>query len=352
MDLIHPHTKNEVAEVVREAGERGHRLLVVGGREHVDKGNPTEVDAELWTTMLGRLVAYEPAEMVVVVEAGMRIGDLNRILAERGQEWPADAPDEATVGGVIAAAANSPRRLRTGPIRDTVLEVEVVTGDGRLVRGGGRTVKNVTGYDLPRLLTGSLGTLGAIVQAALKLRPLPKVRRTVIAHGDGLELGRRLLDAVPLPTAVLAHPDRVELRLEGWCGEVDEQADRARSVTTDLELEDDAPFPATPVTDPGAELVVEAAVSPSRIGQLVQATGLNWRALLGVGLVWVRLGDGNGDLAALRQRTHALGGIAPVIRGPGGLDDLPLPAIEVQRRLKHSFDPNGVLAPGRFWGGL
>ena len=103
---------------------------IVGGRTHADKGNPCEVDEELSTPGLDRVIAYDPAEMLAVVEAGMRLGELRRVLAEGGQEWPADAPDDATVGGTIAVAASSPRRLRMGPFRDTVVEIELVTGTG------------------------------------------------------------------------------------------------------------------------------------------------------------------------------------------------------------------------------
>jgi glycolate oxidase FAD binding subunit len=111
VDLIHPTSKSDVVEAVRDANATERRLLVVGGRRHLDKGNPAEVDAELWTTQLDRLVAYEPAEMIAVVEAGMRVGELERILAEGGQEWPSDAPSDATVGGVWSRAA---RRARDG----------------------------------------------------------------------------------------------------------------------------------------------------------------------------------------------------------------------------------------------
>ena len=176
MDLIHPTSRAGVVEAVRDANATARRLLVVGGRRHADKGNPAEVDAELWTTQLDRLVAYEPAEMIAVVEAGMRIGELDRILADGGQEWPSDASADATVGGVLASGASSPRRLKVGALRDTVLEAEIVTGDGRLVRSGARTVKNVTGYDLHKLVVGSLGTLGVMVQVAIKVRPLPHAR--------------------------------------------------------------------------------------------------------------------------------------------------------------------------------
>ena len=207
MDLIHPSSRADVVEAVRDANATARRLLVVGGRWHVDKGNPCEVDAELWTTQLDRLVAYEPAEMIAVVEAGMRIGELDRILAGDGQEWPSDAPADATVGGVLASGASSPRRLKVGALRDTVLEAEIVTGDGRLVRSGARTVKNVTGYDLHKLVVGSLGTLGVIVQVAIKVRPLPHARRTLRFVGD-LALARVLVDAVHGSTAVLAMPGR------------------------------------------------------------------------------------------------------------------------------------------------
>ena len=183
VDLIHPHTKHDLADAVREAAARGTRLLVVGGRTHMDRGNPSDVDAELWTTMMDEVVAYEPAEMLAVVEAGMRVGELQAVLAEGGQEWPVDAPHDATVGGVIAAGVSSFRRLRLGHVRDTVVELELVRGDGLLVKSGARTVKNVTGYDVHRLATGSLGTLGVIVQVALKLRPLPQVRRHAHARG-------------------------------------------------------------------------------------------------------------------------------------------------------------------------
>ena len=350
LETLHPRTKGDVVDAMRSASADGRRVLVVGGRTHIDRGNPSEVDAELWTTQLDAVIAYEPAEMTAVVEAGIRVGELQRVLAEGGQEWPVDAPNDATVGGVIAAAASSPRRLRVGHVRDTVLELELVTGDGRLVRSGARTVKNVTGYDIHRLATGSLGTLGVIVQAALKVRPLPRARRTLLfAKEGGLGLGRLLLGAVPLPTAVLAEPERVEVRLEGWPEEIEEQTAAARTVTEDLFVLDDQPFPTNPVAE--APVVVEAAVPPSRVAAIVEGVD-GWSALVGVGLVWFRLAGADGGLAEVRRRAAEAGGIAPVVRGPGGLGDAPVPALEVHRRLKAAFDPAGVLAPGRFWGGL
>jgi len=349
MDLIHPHAKADVVDALAEANAKHERLLVVGGRRHIDKGEPCEVDGELWTTMLDRLVAYDPAEMIAVVEAGMRIGDLNRLLAEGGQEWPSDAPEDATVGGVLAAAASSPRRLKVGPVRDSVLEVEMVSGDGRFVKSGARVVKSVTGYDLHKLVVGSLGTLAVIVQVALKLRPLPKARRTLFAPG-WLSAGEELLGAVPGAAGVLATPGGIEVRLEGWPEEVEEQTALAREVAPGLRTEDDARFPAErPWED--APVVVEAAVPPSALEHLPVVAGERWGALLGVGLMWVGLDEPGEGLRELRARVAELGGVAPAIVGPGGLGAEPVPAAAVHRRLRAAFDPNGVLAPGRFWGG-
>jgi glycolate oxidase FAD binding subunit len=346
VDLIHPGTRAEIASVLRTASEERRRLLLVGGRTHMDRGDPFEADAEVWTTQLDRVIAYDPAEMLVVAEAGIRVGELQRVLGEGGQEWPVDAPVDATAGGVIAAGVSSPRRLRVGHIRDTVVELELVTGDGRAVRSGARTVKNVTGFDIHRLATGSFGSLGAIVQVALKLRPLPQSRRTIVHAGDGgWELGRRLLEGVPAAAAVLAAPDRVELRLEGWHAEVDELTAAARSVTDDLVVLESERFPARPVDD--APVVVEAAVPPSRVPALVGGLE-DWTALVGVGLVWCRLATADErSLRTIRERAEAGGGTARVVRGAIASTGsaFPLPALEVQRRLKDSFDPAAVLGP-------
>jgi glycolate oxidase FAD binding subunit len=348
VDLIAPSSRSEVSAALRDASERGVRVGIVGGRTHADKGNPSAVDVEMSIARLDRVIAYDPEEMLAVVEAGMRVGALRRVLAEGGQEWPTDAPDDATVGGTIAVAVSSPRRLRMGPLRDTVVEIELVTGDGRLVRSGARTVKSVQGYDIHRLATGSLGTLGAIVQVAVKLCPLPKSRRSVVTR-QGQDVGRALLDAVPLPSAVVATHDRVEVALEGWPEEIEEQTAAIHGAVGDVEIRHDEK-----VRGPegiAAPVVAEVAVAPSRLDGVLQQED-DWRALMGVGIAWVGLPDDGEPLAALRRRVAQAGGIAPVIRGPGGLGDAPVAALEVHRRLKAAFDPAGILAPGRFWAGL
>jgi glycolate dehydrogenase FAD-binding subunit len=341
VDLIHPHTAADVAQVLREASAARTPLLIVGGRQHMDRGNPSVVEAELWTTQLDRIVSFAPEEMLAVVEGGLRAHDLTMALAERGQEWPVDAPPDATVGGIVAAGVSSVRRARVGHVRDTVVEMELVTGDGRSIRSGARTVKNVTGYDVHRLMTGSLGTLGVITQVALKLRPLPEAVRTLRTEGS-IALATSVGTAAPSAAAVLASPGSVTVRLEGWRGEVEEVATTLGELAAWEEVE------ALP-TPPEAETLLEVAVPPSRVRSAVEGSQA-WLALPSVGLAWIAAGSA-GEVDTVRARVGALGGIAPAIRGPGGLGASPVPAPDVQRRLKASFDPAEVLAPGRAWGG-
>ena len=348
MDLIHPRTVADVAEALGEASSHGRSVLVVGGRRHIDKGDPSEIDAELWTTQLDQVVAYDPAEMLAVVQAGMRCSALAEMLAEHGQEWPADAPPDATVGGVIASGSSPARRLRVGPLRDTVVEMQLVTGDGRVVHSGARTVKNVTGYDLHRLASGSLGTLGVITQVAVKVRPLPERSLTLASPGD-LSLASTIVAEVPLIAAALATPDAVEVRFEGWSSEIDELAAMVRRLAPDAEpLDDGGPFPRQPWwTWPENGTIVEAALVPSKLGPTL--AGLqDYSALAAVGLAWIATATDE-ELAAVRSKVGAAGGIAPAIRGSGGLGEALPAAPDVHRRLRASFDPAGILAPGRSW---
>jgi glycolate oxidase FAD binding subunit len=362
LPAVEPASREELAGVLAAASAEGRRLLPVGGRTHLDKGNPTVVDAELSVRKLNRVVACEAAEMIAVVEAGLTVGELDAVLAEQGQEWPVDAAPEATVGGVVAAAPSSPRRLAVGAVRDSVLELHLVTGDGRALRAGHRTVKNVAGFDLCKLLTGSLGTLGVITQVALRLRPRPRARRTLTFPVGGaaggatgaagpFDLAAALLAAAPLAAAVLVTPGEVVVRLEGWQADVEEQAATAVAAAGIEPASDEqgTPFPRSRAWLE-APVVVEAALPPSRLPELAAAAGANWAALAGVGILWAGLPDASGPLAALRARAAELGGIAPVVRGPGGLGP-GLPAAAVHQRIKRAFDPAGILAPGRFWGG-
>jgi glycolate oxidase FAD binding subunit len=337
VDLIHPASASEVAEALTSVGEGG-RILVVGGRRHMDRRGSVDADGELWTTALDRPVAYDPAEMLVVVEAGMRLHDLRAMLAEGGQEWPTEEPDDATVGGVIAAGIDPIRRLRVGLMRDSVVEMDVVLGDGRTITSGARVVKNVSGFDVHRLLTGSFGTLGVITQVALKVRPLPEATRTLETSEGGPELGRRLLDALWQPT-IVAEPDRITVLLEGWQAEVAEQEATVRALAA-CQVVDESPVPGVEAF-PDAPIVAEAGVVPSRLDRILDGRA-SYRALMGVGVVWTPCADVEA-IDALRATVKEAGGVVVPARGPGRIDPGLPPAPTIQLAIKDAMDPAGIL---------
>jgi glycolate oxidase FAD binding subunit len=169
------------------------------------------------------IVAYEPAEMIVRVRAGTPVAELDAALAEHGQMTPLDpgVPSRATVGGVLAAGQSGLRRLRYGPVRDLLLEARYVSADGRLVKAGGPVVKNVTGFDLCRLLVGSWGTLGVLAEVVLRVRPRPQVSRWLMGAGADPFVVRRKL---PMPSSILWDGEMTWVLLEGHPADVAVQA--------------------------------------------------------------------------------------------------------------------------------
>ena len=225
--------------------------------------------------------------------------------------------------------------------------MELVTGDGRLVKSGARTVKNVTGYDVHRLVTGSLGTLGVITQVALKVRPLPQRSMTIVAPGATIACPA-VVDGVPLVAGVAATDKGVEVRLEGWTGEVEALADATAHVIPEAVRDDSAGFPRRPWwTWQDAGTIVEAAVAPARLPRCCLRLPCI-AALVGVGSRGSP-SDDDTELSESGAIVASAGGVAPAIRGPGGLGGTALPGAAVHHRLAAAFDPAGVLAPGRSW---
>ena len=196
-----PGSVDEVRAVVEIAAGAGIPIVPWGGGTAAAVGTPTpQPGIVLDLKRLGQLVEHEPGDLTATVEAGMTMAALQSALRARGQWLSLDPPDpeQATIGGVIAANASGPRRHLYGTARDLLIGVTVVTGDGVVVRGGGKVVKNVAGYDLPKLFVGSHGTLGVIVSVTVKLRPLPDDERLVAVVFD------RLKDAGAAARAVVA----------------------------------------------------------------------------------------------------------------------------------------------------
>src|SRR4051812_18748361 len=206
LDVERPGSVAEAAELLR--GTRGPLLFRGAGTKQGWGGHVVEQALVVETAGLSRLLAYNPADMTVAVEAGMALRDLQETLGEKGQWLALDPPSAAagaTVGGLLSTGDSGPRRLRYGAMRDLVIGVTLVLPDGTVAHGGGSVIKNVAGYDLPKLLYGSLGTLGLVAEVVLRLHPRPETSATVTvatpADRAG-ELALRLL-ASPLEPSAL-----------------------------------------------------------------------------------------------------------------------------------------------------
>jgi FAD/FMN-containing dehydrogenase len=323
MDLI----ANDVAAVAASVANGG-AVVAVGARTQWETGNPPDAGHEVRAP--AGITHYEPDDLTVSVGAGTSFAVLDETLAAHGQECALDPRERgATVGGVIACGLSGIRRLGHGPLRDHVLEVRFVTADGRVVKGGGPTVKNVTGYDLPRLFVGSFGTLGVLVQLTLRCRP-----RAALARWYRSVEPPNLFRAA----ATLWDGRQVWSLLEG-----DE---------SDLEGQSSGLCPTDPPILPDGEHRGRISVAPGELPALTRGLatlrGARWCAELGVGTVHVA-GDDAAVLAGARAVAHDHNGWLLREAGGRGMDGFgrPLPNAALMRRVKDAFDPGRKLAPGR-----
>ncbi|MFQ5948744.1 MAG: FAD-binding oxidoreductase [Acidimicrobiia bacterium] len=345
--VVAPQDIEVTARALDLASEHGLQVLVWGGGTHQGLGYRVEPDLVMVTTRMDRVVDWRPDDLTVVVEAGLRVSDLEERLAARGQTaLLPERPGEATVGGCLAAGVSGWRRLRFGPTRDRVLEVVLATGDGRVVSGGGQVVKNVTGYDLPRLTTGSFGALGVIGRVCLKLWPAGGAAATVTVP-DAEEAMR----VVYRPLAVVEEDGRAGVYLAGTDAEV---ASQAAALGGEIESGLHWPHP----LDTPVELVVRTR--PSETREAVESLdGWRYQAAFGVGEVRVGAEELDIEAAAeLRRWIEARGGSLVVWRAPAEVYQAfdpwgaPPAGVELQRRVKAAFDPLRVVNPGRLPGGI
>ena len=300
----------------------------VGARTHWEVGGPPAVGAVEVRAQAG-VISYEPADMTITVGAGTSFETLDRTLAEHGQECALDPRSrDATIGGILACGLSGLRRLRHGPLRDHVLEVRFETGDGRLVKGGGPTVKNVTGYDLPRLFVGSLGTIGLLRQATLRCRPRFPNARWFAGSGRGSFR----------PSARLWNGAHEAVLFEGVERDVDAQG-RGLSALEGAPALADGPHRG------------RISVAPGQVRPCAGALDghLRWCAEIGVGTVHVAADEPNA-LTLARAVAHAHGGW--MLREAGGPSDddgygCALPNAALMRRVKEAFDPGWRLNPRR-----
>jgi len=343
---VAPSTLPEAAEVLAVASAHSLPVLVWAGGTHQGLGGRVDPAIVLSTARLNAIVDWQPDDLTVVVEAGVRVSDLENRLAERHQTAVLpEFPGEATVGGVVAAGISGVRRLRYGPTRDRILEVDLITGDGRVVRGGGRVVKNVTGYDLPRLAAGSFGSLGMIGRVCLKLWPLPEARRTVTLAGARPDYGYR-------PLAVIEQRHQAQVFLGGTSAEVE-----ARTAELGGSHEEGWLWPGPLDEAIGLSLRLAPRLLPEILEQI--PSSWTYQALPGVGEVRIGTGDFDAEtMVSLRRWAERRGGALVITDAPALVYESfdpwgTAPAdIELQRRVVARFDPDRIVNPGRLPGGL
>jgi glycolate oxidase FAD binding subunit len=375
---LEPADAEGLARAVAALGALGLAALVRGAGTHSGVGNlPSRADVLLSTRRLAGILELDSGEGVCRVRAGTPLSELRAAANARGWELPLDAPGRgSTVGGVLAAAALGPRAQGYGLPRDLVLGLDVVLGDGTLTRCGGRVVKNVTGYDLAKLYTGSLGTLGVIAAAWLRLRPRPeRVRAFEADPADADTAGALGLEAARRPTARAAavalapgSTPRLVVELAGDAPAVESDAAwlarhlRAREAGPEAldalrRVQADAP---------GADgLRFRLALRPSRLAGAASALAQAGAGVLlypGLGLAFALFARAEGDAA--RRAFDAVASLAREAGGSWVLEAGPPAAraardafgeaaalLPLTRALKQRFDPAGVLNPGRQLGG-
>src|SRR5258705_4791260 len=197
--VVEPGTERELAEILRLSNEGGVAVIPRGGGTKLSWGNPpVRADLILSTARLTKIIEHAWADLTVTVEAGCSIQKLQETLAQHGQRLALDPlwPEKATVGGVLSTNDSGALRLRFGALRDLIIGVTIALPDGTLASSGGKVVKNVAGYDLPKLVTGALGTLGVITRAVFRLHPLPRNTRSFSVFSAKAEESQRFVLAV------------------------------------------------------------------------------------------------------------------------------------------------------------
>jgi glycolate oxidase FAD binding subunit len=393
-DRTSPATAQELATALKSANDAGQAVAAVGGGTQLDLGMPPRrLDQIIETTGLDRVVEYEPADLTVTVEAGMRFADLQKRLGEEGQFLALDPPvaDGATIGGVIATNVSGPLRFAYGTARDLVIGTRVANPDGTLTRAGGRVVKNVAGYDLNKLYIGSLGTLSIIVELSFKLAPIPPAAESVVGQFADIDGARRLGNAVvhsplsPLAIELLgqgaaeaAGLPRVTLlvfRLGGYPQAVERQVrDLSALIGQHGGQRVDAPsttwddLARMRVAARQRDVVLKAAAPISASATLVDTLSKSLESF--APLVWSHAGSGvayaacnapaAGLLSALRGEIAALDANASLVieRCPTDLKQAidvwgdPGASLALMRAVKAKLDPKNTLNPGRYVGGI
>lgn len=400
-DALAPADEAGIAAAVAEAAALGEPLAITGNATKSPMLRPVQAARGLSTHNLSGITLYSPTELVIAARAGTPVAEIEAALAERGQHLIAEPPEFSallgtggvqTLGGVVAANLSGPRRIAWGATRDHVLGVRAVNGTGEVIRSGGRVLKNVTGLDLCKLLTGSHGTLAVMTEITLKVLPAPERAGTLVLPGLDAEAGVRALAAALcspygvsgaawLPTEAAAHVSELAafgapvalVRIEDFIASVSYRTGRLRAELGEMDGEifgDSATHAvwravrdATPLAAEPDDAVWRVSVRPSAGPGVLHALahGVGARGFLdwGGGLVWIAGPATSETHAAVEQAARNAGGAWMLLRAPepmrAAVDVIPRETPVLARitgRVKAALDPHGILNPGRMYAGV
>jgi glycolate oxidase FAD binding subunit len=364
--MLKAHSLDDIVAAVRNA-HAVHSPLRIRGAGSKDFYGGLLAGEVLDVAAYRGIVAYEPTELYITAKCGTPLAEIEAALAEKGQMLAFEPPRfgganagsaGATVGGCVAAGLSGPRRQQAGAVRDFVLGVKLVDGTGQVLNFGGQVMKNVAGYDVSRVMAGSLGTLGVIAEVTLKVLPKPVAEATLVFECDAAEAIRRLNECggQPLPiSASFWHDGQLWLRLSGARAAVEaataklggNSAVNPENHWNSIREQSHPAFAASPLW---RLALPSTAPSPALDG----LRAIEW----GGALRWYA-GDVEGDHAAVRAAATRLGGHAVLYRAPeslrcleGAFAPLPPALLALHRRLKKVFDPAGILNPGRLYAEL
>ncbi|HEY9665390.1 MAG TPA: FAD-binding oxidoreductase [Coleofasciculaceae cyanobacterium] len=395
--VVYPNTVEELKDVITSAYNNSWRVLPCGSGSKLGWGGEAkDIDLVVSTERLNRVINHAVGDLTVTVEAGIKLAELQEILSKENQFLPLDPayPQHATLGGIIATADSGSWRQRYGGVRDMLLGISFVRSDGELAKAGGRVVKNVAGYDLMKLFTGSYGTLGILTEITFRAYPIPEAAGTVVLTGaeDAIaSASQTLLASALTPTAAdllstqlvkqlsLGQGLGLMVRFQSVQESVSEQSSRLLEIGQHLGLHGTLYTDADEATlwrslseqiGPASQdsaiackigvLPTAAVTTLTKLDALTSATGLGLiHAGSGLGRLKLTGVAATPDaIAELRRHCQAYRGFLTVLEAPTALkQQLDIwgyngNALKIMREIKQQFDPKNILSPQRFVGGI